>query len=125
MVSLTLNMSLPTHTLCVYEYTRQQSHIHVLYIHATALSWQQRQRPYLFLPPRLSLSLCIFLFIFIPLFEVVIALRVSFDALMNRPFSCDALENGNYDSLSLSSTFCAFLPPIALLICIPASLLFF
>lgn len=63
----------------------------------------------------LSLSLCIFLFIFTALFEVVITLHVSFDALMNRLFACDALENGNYDSLSLSPTFLCTLSPVALL----------
>lgn len=44
-------------------------------------------------------SLCVFLFIFIPLFEVVVRVLVRFDALMNGQFSCDALENGNCDSL--------------------------
>lgn len=67
------------------------------------------------LPLSLSLSLCIFLFIFTALFEVVITLHVSFDALMNRLFACDALENGNYDSLSLSPTFLCTLSPVALL----------
>lgn len=102
MASPTLNMSLPTNILHVYKYAHKLRHIHTLYIHATAFSWQQRQRPSLF---SLSLSLCIFLFVFIPLFEVVITLRVSFDALMNGLFSCDALENGNYDPPSLSLYF--------------------
>lgn len=69
------------------------------------------------LPPSLSLPLCIFLFIFTVLFEVVITLHVSFDALMNRLFACDALENGNYDSLSFSfSTFLCTLSPVVLLL---------
>lgn len=75
------------------------------------MSWPLRQRPsLLFLP----LALWIFLFIFIQLFEVVVTLRVSFDALMNGLFSCDAQESGNYDSLS-PSTFSVFLPPVVLL----------
>lgn len=60
-------------------------------------------------------SRSLWMFIFIPLFEVVAALRVSFDALMNGLFSCDAQKNGNYDSVS-PSTFSAFLSPVILLI---------
>lgn len=86
------------HTYCMYTNT----HISIS-IYTLLLLWVgNRDRDIFVIPP--SLSLCIFLFIFIPLFEVVITLRVSFDALMNRLFSCDALENGNYDSLSFSFT---------------------
>jgi len=90
----------------------------------TLLLWVgNRDRPSLSF---LSLSLCIFLFIFSPLFEVVITLRVSFDALMNRLFSCDALENGNYDSLSLSFswTVCVFLSAKVLLLISPVTFSF-
>lgn len=55
------------------------------------------------------------MFIFIPLFEVVAALRVSFDALMNGLFSCDAQKDGNYDSRP-PLTLAAFLSPVILLI---------
>lgn len=83
--SLTPNVPASVQTL--HKHPREHTPMHILCAYCTYAqllrSWPRGQSPsLLFLP----LALWIFLFIFIQLFEVVITLRVSFDALMNGLF---------------------------------------